>query len=469
MFKKYKSNLNSFHIIVILFVISKIVIYQNFFQIHQNLNSYWQLAPLDLLRNDLINTIMYLHSQPPLWNIIIGFLLKLTNSDLVILTKIIHLFHCFFSFIILLIIKFYCKEFKLSKFNSLTVFIFFIIHPSVIFYENLPFYSHSVTFLITILSYLIYQLLKTQNYKYEVYFYIVTIFLIYLISAFHPFLLILFFIIFRFVNYRNGKHDKIIFKIINFIPIIIVAFMPYLKNHHVFGTFTKGTWSGFQIAVTTMHIPGNYVIGHALGSVCQLGNPFGGQYYEKNIDREKEIKNYFLKYKKDKNELNHKTLIGKKSFRNNLGFITRSEWCLEKNLELIKNNKLLWVKGRINEFILPHVQLGIDYDIIEFPKGYEDIKKFKKKLFDNNLIKKTKQILILIFMISIYLLFFYKIILSRDKNYIRYFYFLVFMLYGYIMTISGIFGNQEGQRFMHYGFIIQILFIIELMRLKNIR
>ena len=82
--KKYFNN--NFSTIVILFIISKLIIFNYFIQIHHNFSSYWQLSNLSLFL-DLINTIKFLHMQPPLWNIIVGIILKLTNGNLIYASK----------------------------------------------------------------------------------------------------------------------------------------------------------------------------------------------------------------------------------------------------------------------------------------------------------------------------------------------------------------------------------------------
>ena len=69
-------------------------------------------------------------------------------------------------------------------------------------------------------------------------------------------------------------------------------------------------------------------------------------------------------------------------------------------------------------------------------------------------------------MITIYIFFIVKILNNKNKNNLRLFYLTLFLLYGYILTISSLFGFQEGQRFMHYGIIIQFLFFIELLKSK---
>jgi len=68
-------------------------------------------------------------------------------------------------------------------------------------------------------------------------------------------------------------------------------------------------------------------------------------------------------------------------------------------------------------------------------------------------------------MLLIYLVIIYKILSHKEKSYVRSAYLFIFLVYAYIMLISSLFGNQEGQRFMHYGFIIQILFFINVFKM----
>jgi hypothetical protein len=47
-----------------------------------NLNSWWQIADVTLLQNHLFRTLWYLHSQPPLFNLLIGTVLKIDAAAL---------------------------------------------------------------------------------------------------------------------------------------------------------------------------------------------------------------------------------------------------------------------------------------------------------------------------------------------------------------------------------------------------
>ena len=54
-----------------------------FFQKGLSFNGFgfWQIANLNLLKEDLIKTIYYFHYQPPLWNMLIGSIIKMTGQS----------------------------------------------------------------------------------------------------------------------------------------------------------------------------------------------------------------------------------------------------------------------------------------------------------------------------------------------------------------------------------------------------
>ena len=64
---------------VLFYFLSRIFFYNK--GIDFNGFGFWQIANLDLLKSDFINTIYYFHYQPPLWNMLIGFIVKITGQN----------------------------------------------------------------------------------------------------------------------------------------------------------------------------------------------------------------------------------------------------------------------------------------------------------------------------------------------------------------------------------------------------
>ena len=162
--------------------------------------------------------------QQPLWNYFVGLVLKASNGDLIFASRIILIVHWFFSIIILYIIKFYSDEFKLGLLSRNIVCLIFIFHPSIIFYENLPYYPHLVVTLVSIGSFFLFKFFKEEKINFEIFFFLILIILIYLISAFVPLLIIAFFIIFRIIDWKRNKYLNLGKNIKILIPILVIRF-----------------------------------------------------------------------------------------------------------------------------------------------------------------------------------------------------------------------------------------------------
>ena len=64
-------------LIISVFVLSRIVYFIVGIRFdHTPLMWFWQYADAGLLRNNLLETVYYLHSQPPLFNLFLGAILK---------------------------------------------------------------------------------------------------------------------------------------------------------------------------------------------------------------------------------------------------------------------------------------------------------------------------------------------------------------------------------------------------------
>src|SRR5210317_1684463 len=77
-------NIYLLFLLIIIYLFSRYFLYE-YFQIKADPNVLkpgWHILELDFLNKDLLKSILYLHSQPPLWNFIIGMLTKIVNGNL---------------------------------------------------------------------------------------------------------------------------------------------------------------------------------------------------------------------------------------------------------------------------------------------------------------------------------------------------------------------------------------------------
>ena len=150
--------------IIILFLVffSSRVFYYSFFDINFDvwtLDIYWQYFPKDLLKNDLLKSIIYNHYQPPLLNLIVGVLMKLTQNFLLYL-QLLYLFCGLCSSIFIYLI---CVYFNISKKISLSITIILMILPTTILYENHLYKEYLTFFFLTWLFYFSLKIFRKKN------------------------------------------------------------------------------------------------------------------------------------------------------------------------------------------------------------------------------------------------------------------------------------------------------------------
>ncbi len=145
MIKKKKIE-NKFFLLLIIFVTSRIIVY-NYFQIKINTPNYgYHLLDITLLHKDLISSIIYLHSQPLLWNLFNGIIVKIFNGDINLISIFFNIYHYLLTFLIIFICIKILREFYINKKIELFIFFFLAFNPSIIFFENIFSYTHTTLF-----------------------------------------------------------------------------------------------------------------------------------------------------------------------------------------------------------------------------------------------------------------------------------------------------------------------------------
>ncbi len=151
-------NLRVFSYLFLIFLISRIFYYE-FFNIKFDgwtLDIYWQFFPKELLRNELIDSLIYNHYQPPFLNLLVGLLMKV-SENYIFLLQLIYLFSGLSSIFFIYLI---CNQFQFSKNFSFIISSALLLLPTTILYEN-HLYKEYLTFLFVL--WLFYFTLKSLN------------------------------------------------------------------------------------------------------------------------------------------------------------------------------------------------------------------------------------------------------------------------------------------------------------------
>lgn len=109
------------------------------------LGVYWQFLPVRLLRTRLIESLLHLHAQPPLYNLYLGCVLKLAGERHAIL---FHAVNVLLGLGVLLGSLALMRRLGVSRLRAAAVSLWFVTSPAFVAYENWLFYTLPLAFLL---------------------------------------------------------------------------------------------------------------------------------------------------------------------------------------------------------------------------------------------------------------------------------------------------------------------------------
>tara|TARA_Y100000816_G_C26074844_1_gene565688 strand:+ start:296 stop:1654 length:1359 start_codon:yes stop_codon:yes gene_type:complete len=419
----------------LIFTITRLIIF-NIFEIRVNPPNYgYHLLDIELLKNDLIQSLIFLHSQPPLFNLYQGIFLKIfdTQSQIAISFNIMQ---SFFSLVIIYISYLISDFFKLSLNQKSLLLLILIINPTIIFYENLFSYHLLISLLFILLSYYLFKYFYEKNKKYEILIYLIISLLCLTWGLFQPILIIIFYICFRFIDRLFSK--KIF--ILTFICLLFAS-TSHIKNKIIFGSFSSSSWTGHGFSTVFINDWRNY-----------CGEPL--------IDQNFYQKKYEEKFKK---KFTHPSLIGDKAKYNNIGLIYKSPICFSRTLDKIKQQPFDYIESRTLAFLASHGKFAFDF-VYPNPSGWLKYYGSIKNLYKNENIKLFRQVCVFTLNIFIYATMVYLIFFSNYSLDLKISIFFIGLAYMYLFSISFLFSCCEQERMLFTGYIKEILFIIYLIK-----
>ena len=421
-------------IIFFIFLISRLftVYYLEFYI--SNISYGYHLLDVSLLKDDFLKSILFLHSQPYLWNIFNGLVVKFFDGDVIYISNFFLYYHYLLTIISIYIIRKITLFFNLSVTRRIIIMLFVTLNPAVIFYENIFSYAHTTFCIFTILTYCILKYFKNYELKYELYIYLLLFLLGGIWLLFQPILLLLAsFIIFRFYT----KLNIISFYVFGFLFLLSIA--PVIKNKIIFGTFINSSKSGQDFG--TVFYDWQDYCGHPIK------------------DQQKNIEEYERVYKK---KFNHNSLISEKAQFNNLGMIIIGKKCFKITINRILDNPNLYFTGRLKSFLASHGKFSFDY-AYPTPKGWKIFYSPIMNTYKNKNIKLIRQMIIFCFMMYLYFTLI-KYFLFTKKKYLKNGIFYFGLIYFYLMFVSTMAAGTEQERSLYTGFVINVIFLIILLK-----
>lgn len=438
-FLKNKCNISFFliyeiPIIFFIFLISRLFA---FYYLQLGISSIsfgYHLLDINLLKNDFLKSMLYLHSQPYMWNIFNGLLVKFFDGNITYISNFFLYYHFVLTIIAIYIIRKIILFFNLSFIKRIIIILFITINPALIFYENIFSYSHTTFCIFTILTYCILKYFKNYKLKYELYIYLLLFLLGSIWLLFQPILLLpASFVIFRFYT----KFNKTSFYVFGFLFLLSIA--PVIKNKIIFGVFVNSSKAGQDFG-TVFYDWQNY-----------CGHPIK--------DQQKNTEEYERLYKKT---LIHNSLKGEMAQFNNLGMIVLGKKCFKITVNRILDSPNLYLIGRIKSFLASHGKFSFDY-VHPTPKGWKKVYNPIANTYEKKNIKLIRQIIIFCFMMFLYFTLI-KYFIFTKKKYLKNGIFYFGLIYFYLMFVSTMAAGTEQERCLYTGFVINVIFLIILLK-----
>ena len=233
-------------LLLLVFSVSRIVYYALGVRFDARpLLNFFQIIDPELLRHRLLESLYYLHAQPPGFNLYAGILLKLFP---------IHYAIAFHALYLVLGAAICCLLYHLMRVCGVRSSIafalsaLFTISPGVVMFENFFLYEYLVLFLLIAAATALYRFLQRKSPAYAAAV-ISCVFLLVLIRS--HFQLIFLLVVFACLVYFGKPRRRAILAVGSLPVLLALAF--YLKNWLLFGTLSGNTWMGMNMDVITSH------------------------------------------------------------------------------------------------------------------------------------------------------------------------------------------------------------------------
>ncbi|MDC0948667.1 hypothetical protein OAS86_04925 [Gammaproteobacteria bacterium] len=323
-----------FAFLLIIFVMTRLAT-ANIFNIHPDVSdifTHWQNLSIPSLRDNLLYELINLHSQPPLWNTILGISAKACDGNVGCISKGIHLFFMTLTFMTTLMIASFLIQIGLPKTIAATISAIYAILPSTIFYENYVFYPHFTMYLCSSSVYFFYAwIIKNRTFDYLL-FLVAMVLLSMTWALMHPLVISIAVLV---ITLKFGKISPQ-----SLIPAFVAIFIictPATKNFYMFGFFGNSSWLGLNLSQ----------VDESPSPACSFDNLRAG--FDKDVHTGELL--------------------------NNVSIIPISEICKEQAIKNIISNPQNYIFGRIRAFALSSVKSSADYSFS--PVGFERYPRIK--------------------------------------------------------------------------------------------
>jgi hypothetical protein len=205
---------------------------------------YWQYLDLELLRTELLRSLFFQHSQPPLFNLLLGIVTKVAPGGEGVLLAVLYRG---LGLILTLALFWLMRELEVGRRVAFWVTIMVVVSPAVILYENYAFYTYPVTVGLVVMALFLKRYLDDYRLVNGLVFFSLMAAIALTRSLFH--LLWVFGVVAGVWTVSHGYRLRTLRAAA--VPVFLVTAV-YVKNLVIFGFFGVSSWFGMSLAIVTV-------------------------------------------------------------------------------------------------------------------------------------------------------------------------------------------------------------------------
>ncbi len=209
----------------------------------------WQILDPVLLRTNLLESVFYMPGQPPLYNLMLGLVLKISDNDLV-LTLIFRTLYSAMALGSVLLLYAVMRRLAVARLLAFTIAVVFMLTPALVLYEAIPYYTLPILILLGVIAWLFQACVQRFSLGHALALFTAMAVLIYTRSMFQWqwFVVLTGFTVLVLPGHRRQV------MLAAALPLILI-FALYGKNLMVTGHFATSDWMGMSLSkLTTLAI-----------------------------------------------------------------------------------------------------------------------------------------------------------------------------------------------------------------------
>ncbi len=235
-------------LIILIFILSRIIF--RLFHVefgYDALYRYWQYLDVETLRHNLLEGVWYDHAQPPLFNLFLGLILKISGgSSFFVFSLIFKLITLVNTLLLLAILKRVIQHPVIPVALSL----FYLLSPAAVVFENELFYTTFISMLFLISCNYMQLIKKTITWKKAAGIFLPLVMICLTRSMYHLVWLLVICMFILFSHKRETGFRKLLF--LSVCSLVLIAGW-YVKNYMIFGQFSTSSWIGMNLARNVFH------------------------------------------------------------------------------------------------------------------------------------------------------------------------------------------------------------------------